>query len=297
MQTPPPWLDRVAYPFPSRAFATAAGDLHYVDSGGVDSGGGQPVVFVHGNPDWSFAYRHVMTGLAGRCRTIAVDHLGFGLSDKPTDWDYLPSSHAANFAAFADHLDLDRVVLVVNDWGGPIALPWALAHPERVAGLVLMNTWCWSTNGDWYYELFSRMFGGTVGRQLIRRANVFTRLLLPLLVRDPAARTPEVRRHFTRITPRGVQRKGSWTLPGQIMKSGPWLDRQWDGIGRLAQVPVSIVWGARDPIFIRHEYRRWAAALPNSTLTLLDDVGHYPHEDRPDAVIAAIRTHLHASDV
>ena len=91
-----------------------------------------------------------MTGLAGQCRTIAVNHLGFGLSDKPTDWDHLPSSHAANFAAFADHLNLDQVVLVVNDRGGPIALPWALAHPERLAGLVLMNTWCWSANGDWF---------------------------------------------------------------------------------------------------------------------------------------------------
>lgn len=287
MQTPPSWFDRVAYPFTSRAFRTPAGDMHY-----VDEGAGQPVLCVHGNPDWSFSYRHVISGLAGQCRRIAVDHVGFGLSDKPVDWDYLPRSHAANFAAFADHLDIDRVVLVVNDWGGPIALPWALANPERLAGLVLMNTWCWSTNGDRYYELFSGFLGGPLGRVLIRRANVFAGLVLPRMIRDPAARAPEVRRHLTRITPVGRERKGSWVLPRQIIEAGPWLDEQWGHMDRLAQVPTSIVWGLRDPVFVRHEYRRWAEALPRAELTTLADAGHHPHEDRPDAVLAAVRAHL-----
>jgi len=289
VQTLPSWFDHSRYPFEPRTFATPAGDMHY-----VDEGAGQPVVCVHGNPDWSFSYRHVIAGLTGECRVIACDHIGFGLSDKPGDFDYRVRSHAANFAAFADHLDLHRVVLVVNDWGGPIALPWALDHPDRVAGLVLCNTYLWSAKGERLFEAFSAVMGGPVGRLLIRRANLFAGVLHPLMLRRRASRRWAVRRHIAEITRNGRQRKGQWVFPREIVESGPWQEEQWARIATLAQIPTSIVWGARDPIFRKKECRHWLAGLPHSEVIKLDDAAHYPHEDRPDAVIAAVRRCLSA---
>src|SRR5690349_10562936 len=137
--SPPVWLDRQAYPFTPRRLKLAAGTVSY-----LDEGRGDPLLFVHGTPTWSFEYRHLIRALAPRHRCIAPDHLGFGLSERPADLPYTPEAHARVLAEFVDKLGLGRFTLVVHDFGGPIGLPLALDHPERVRGLVLLNTWMWS---------------------------------------------------------------------------------------------------------------------------------------------------------
>src|SRR5687767_10540954 len=87
----PEWLDRVAFPFRSRFLQTQHGHVHYVDEG--PPGSDEVVLLVHGTPSWSFEYRHVIPELSKSRRVIAVDHLGFGLSDRPKDFDYTPESH------------------------------------------------------------------------------------------------------------------------------------------------------------------------------------------------------------
>jgi pimeloyl-ACP methyl ester carboxylesterase len=136
---PPAWLDRAAFPFAARNLALHDGRIHYIDEGpeGADS----LLVLVHGTPTWSFEYRHLIHALRPRHRVIALDHLGFGLSDRPAAADYRPEAHARRFAEFVEALGLPRFTLVTHDFGGPIALPFAAAHPDRVAGLVLFNTW------------------------------------------------------------------------------------------------------------------------------------------------------------
>lgn len=118
------WIDRNEYPFASHYFQTSAGKLHY-----VDEGEGPPIVMLHGNPTWSFLYRNLIKQLSSRYRCIAPDYLGFGLSDKPFDWNYRPEEHAKNLAALIEHLGLKEVTLVVNDWGGPIGMHYAVTHP------------------------------------------------------------------------------------------------------------------------------------------------------------------------
>lgn len=88
-------------------------------------------------------------------RCIAPDHIGFGLSDKPFEWDYMPTSQAENFERFMESLDLDGITLIVNDWGGPIGLSYAINHPEKIKRLIILNTWLWSVADDWYYQGFS----------------------------------------------------------------------------------------------------------------------------------------------
>ena len=130
----PAWLDRAQWPFPARFHQLPEGHLHY-----VDEGEGAPILFSHGTPTWAFEWRHVLAGLPN-ARRIAVDHLGFGLSDRPPDAGYRPEDHARRFAEFAESLDLHDVTLVVHDFGGPIALQWALDHPDRLKRLVILNS-------------------------------------------------------------------------------------------------------------------------------------------------------------
>ncbi len=112
--------------------------LHY-----IDEGSGEPVVMLHGNPTWSFYYRHMIDSLRGSYRVIAPDHIGCGMSDKPDDsqYNYTLASRVDDLELLLDHLGLDRdLTLVMHDWGGMIGMAYAARHPERIARLVVSNT-------------------------------------------------------------------------------------------------------------------------------------------------------------
>jgi haloalkane dehalogenase len=120
---------------------------HYVEVDGlrlhrVDEGAGEPILCFHGEPSWAFLYRKMLPSLveAGR-RVICPDYAGFGRSDKPTDrgW-YTYDRHVELVSRLLEPLDLRQATVVVQDWGGPIGLRWAVAHPDRVARLVILNT-------------------------------------------------------------------------------------------------------------------------------------------------------------
>jgi haloalkane dehalogenase len=113
--------------------------LHYLDEGARD---GAPIVCFHGEPTWAFLYRKMVTALtAGGHRVICPDYAGFGRSDKPTDrrW-YTYDRHVELVSALLGGLDLRDATVVVQDWGGPIGLRWAVEHADRVARLVILNT-------------------------------------------------------------------------------------------------------------------------------------------------------------
>ena len=121
--------------------------MHFVDEG---DGDGPPILFLHGEPTWSYLYRTMVTGLSGAGRRVAPDLFGFGRSDKPTDRAfYTYDRHAASFTSFVERLDLTEMTLVVHDWGGPIGLRFAVEHPERVARLVVLNTDVFAVSDRW----------------------------------------------------------------------------------------------------------------------------------------------------
>ena len=155
----PAWVSERLYPFESRFFTTPGGRMHY-----VDEGAGAPIVFLHGNPSWSFEFRGLVADLRDRFRCVAPDHLGFGLSARPgRGEEHHPAAHAENFIALMHHLGLDDVTLFLADWGGPIGLEFARRHPERVARLVIVNTWAWPVDDDLHFVAFSRLMGGAAG--------------------------------------------------------------------------------------------------------------------------------------
>lgn len=111
--------------------------MHY-----VDEGGGSPVVCFHGEPTWAYLYRHMLPPLvAGGHRVVCPDYAGFGRSDKPTElgW-YSYDRHVEHVSGLLEALDLRRATVVVQDWGGPIGLRWAVEHADRVDRLVILNT-------------------------------------------------------------------------------------------------------------------------------------------------------------
>ena len=122
-------------------------DPHWHDADGLrlhytDEGSGDPVICFHGEPTWAYLYRKLVGPLvAAGQRVVCPDYPGFGRSDKPTDrgW-YSYDRHVDCVSSLLAALDLSAVTVVVQDWGGPIGLRWAVENPERVARLVILNT-------------------------------------------------------------------------------------------------------------------------------------------------------------
>jgi haloalkane dehalogenase len=119
---------------------TEVGDLriHY-----VDEGEGNPIICFHGEPSWAYLYRKMIPPLvAGGHRVVAHDHAGFGRSDKPTDRGWYTYDRHTEIATdvLSNHLDLRNATVVVQDWGGPIGLRWAMENQDRVDRIVIMNT-------------------------------------------------------------------------------------------------------------------------------------------------------------
>ena len=214
--------------------------------------------------------------------------MGFGLSDKPKEWSYLPNDHAANLAALIDDLELRDITLVVQDWGGPIGMSYALTHPENVARIVIMNTWAWPVNRDPYYIAFSGFVGGPIGRMLIRRNNFFADTIMRQAFGDKRKLTPAAHAQYLKALDNPDDRTGCMVFPKQIIGSTPWLGSLWDKIVVLRDKPVLIVWGMKDIAFRAKELRQWEQAFPAARVVRLPTVGHYVQEEAPEELAEAV---------
>jgi haloalkane dehalogenase len=277
------WIDQGEYPFESHHFQVPAGSLHY-----IDEGSGPPIVMVHGNPTWSFQYRKLVKRLRSDYRCIALDHLGFGLSDKPEAWSYLPQDHAANLTALIEGLGLKNITLIVQDWGGPLGLSYAVARPENVARIVIMNTWSWPVNRDPYYIAFSGFMGGPIGRTLIRRYNFFARSIMRQAFGDKRKLSAAAHEHYLRALATPEERTGCLVFPKQIIESTPWLSQLWRNISTLNGKPKLIVWGMKDIAFREKELKQWERTFPEARTVRLSTVGHFVQEEAPDELAKAV---------
>jgi haloalkane dehalogenase len=281
------WVDREAYPFRSRWRDLPGGRMHY-----VDEGAGEPVVLVHGTPEWSFGWRHLVRALSPARRCLAMDHLGFGLSDKPPDGRYGPEDHAARLAALLDPLDLRQATLVVHDFGVPIGLAWALDHPDRVARLVVLNGWLWSLAGDPGVRRVMRVMAGPLGRWLYLYLNLSPRVLLPYAFGDRSRLSPAVHAQYLAPFPRPRDRHGPWGLARAVLGSSAWYAALEARRDRLAAKPALLLWGLADPAFRPHHLARWRAALPGAEVVALPGVGHFPQEEAAGDVVGRVRAFL-----
>lgn len=280
----PSWLDRSEYPFTSRCFDHGDGRMHY-----LDEGQGPVVLFVHGTPDWSFGFRHLMKALRGSHRCVAIDHLGFGLSDKPPQADYTVAAHAQRLQRFIDHLGLTDITLVVTDFGGGIGLQHALEHPMNVKGIVLYNTWMWDLMPDKRFSRPSAIMHSWFGRLLYLHFGFSVNVMMPAAYGDKSRLTKSVHAHYRNALPDAASRAATFACVQEIANAGPFWNAHWERVHRLKTIPALIAWGMKDRFFPPDLLERWKQALPDALVRTFPDAGHFVHEEQPEALVSAIR--------
>jgi haloalkane dehalogenase len=275
-------VDDVLYPFDSHWYEWNGARMHY-----VDEGEGLPVVMLHGNPTWSFLYRKVIQKLKGKCRCIAPDYPGFGLSDHPKGYGYTPQEHAGWVKALLDHLELDRYVLIMQDWGGPIGLANAVEHPERVAGMLLLNTWCWPAHMN--ALVFSLVMGGPFREWMHQKHNFFARRVIPWGISSGSKYDPDVIDAYLAPFATYENRRGTAEFPYQIRKSAAWLASIEKRLKLLKQTPKEMFRAMKDPAFGSNAYiHRWRSYFPDIFTERVKDASHYLQEDCPDKIVEGL---------
>ena len=253
----------------------------------VDEGDGPPVVFWHGEPTWSFLWRHVIPPVrdAG-FRCIAPDLVGFGRSDKPTDgaW-YSYDRHCALATTLLEDLDLRDATFVVHDWGGPIGLRLAVEHPDRVGRMVMMDTGLWT--GRQRMTDAWRAF-----RDFVERTED---LPISFLV-DGATRralTEEEKAAYDAPFPDAASKAGARAfpllIPHEVDAPGAAEGRAVLAALRDDERPVLLLWAAEDPVLTLDVGERFAKAIGHPGIDrVIPEASHFLQEDQGSMVGAAI---------
>lgn len=266
----------------------------------LDEGAGEPIVMLHGNPTWSFYWRNLILALSGEYRCIAPDHIGCGLSDKPTaaEYDFRLKSRVDDLEALLDSLALtSHITLVVQDWGGMIGLGYAARHPDRIKCIVATNTGCSrlpkAKGFPWSLWLGRNT---RLGAWLILNRNAFVKFAAKWCVtRKPLS--PEVKAMYLQPYDTPAHRLAVLKFVQNIPLKPTDIDydlvvKVEESAAKFAGVPVRLLWGMKDFVFDEYFLKEWQRLYPHAQTSTWPDCGHYLLEDAGDEVIPLIREFL-----
>jgi len=278
-------LDPGSFPYESRLCPVGGAKLRY-----VDEGSGPTLFMLHGNPTWSFVYRHLIEGLRNDYRCVAVDMAGFGLSEPPEDFSFKPAAQADLITSFLEAVDLRDATLIAHDWGGPVGIAAMTRTEGRITRLCLGNTWLWPVNGQFHYEWFSRFMGGPIGKFNAEKFALFVNFFMPTSVKRRKLTKQEMQAYRAPFA-NGRSRTPMHVFPREITGSGAWLGQLSEKIPQF-EGPIHFVWPEKDIAFRKKELNRWLTMLPHASHDIIENCGHYLWEEAPEDCLASIRTFL-----
>ena len=278
------WINRELYPFVSRFAEIDGHRIHY-----IDEGEGIPILFSHGTPEWSFGWRDLVKGLRSQYRCIAIDHLGFGLSDKPVDADYSVRAHAERLEKIINKLQLPEFHIVANDFGLSIALAFAINHPERVQKISIFNGWMWPLGNDPHYAMPAKIMRTWLGRVMYKYFNFPVNVVMPAAFGDKRKLTNEVHRHYKLALPDPASRTAAYAFAHELLDAEPFWADLWRRRERISAKPFLVFWGMKDAFVPPYELEKWEKALTNARIIRLENAGHFAQEEEPEAMIHELK--------
>jgi haloalkane dehalogenase len=264
----------------------------------VDSGAGDPVVFLHGNPTSSYLWRNVIPYVEGVARCLAPDLIGMGESGKAPSGSYRFRDHGRYLDAWFEALGLDRnITLVVHDWGSALGFDWAERHRRRVRGLVYMEAIVQPLTWDQWPERARQVFQAMrspAGEEMVLQRNVFVERILPASVLRGLTEEEMAVYRRPYLEP-GESRRPTLTWPREIPIGGEPRDvvtvveryARW-----LAQSDVPKLFVDADPgVILTGSQREFCRTWPNQDEITVPG-SHFVQEDSPSAIGRAVAAFL-----
>lgn len=280
------------FPFKRNYLDLDGQQYHY-----LNEGQGEPVVMVHGNPSWSFYYRNLVTALSEQFQCIVPDHIGCGLSDKPSDenYNYTLEQRIDDLEALLEHLQISsNITLVVHDWGGMIGMGYAARYPERIKRLVILNTAAFNLPQTKPFPVPLWICRNTyLGTVLVRGFNAFSSIASYVGVkRKPMSKA--VRKAYVAPFNSWKNRISTLRFVQDIPlkpsdKNYQLVDSIDNGLQNFQNIPTVICWGLKDFVFDKYFLNVWKKKMPHATVHEFYDCGHYILEDASNEVINIVQ--------
>lgn len=270
------------FPFKRNFMRVDSWHIHY-----VDEGEGEIVMLFHACPMWSFAYRNLIAELSKKYRVIAPDLPGFGLSDKPEDFDYMLNSYIFLLEEFIQNLNLTRFHIVGHGWGGTIAAGYAVQHPNMISSIIMMNSIAFS-----HYSIPLRLV-------LCRLPFLGPLLTAYMKILESGYRKlpREIKKCYD-IPLEGKESKLPLLRFVQAIPAVPEADTVQAilaieaGLWMFRTTPVRIIWAMKDWLYNKNALRLWHKNLPNAEIHTLAQAGRYIQEDAPEELETLITEFL-----
>ncbi len=290
------------YPFRGQHTRIRGLQLHFLDEGPKAS---PPLVMLHGNPSWSYYYRHLVLALQTDFRCIVPDHIGMGLSEKPREQDYefTLDRRADDLEALLETVGVkENITLVLHDWGGMIGMRYAMRHADKIKRLVILNTAAFHLPAGkrvpWQLTL-SRV--PLLNMILNQGLNAFCRGAVKYCVtRQPmsAEVAAAYLAPYNSWQSRLAVRKFVEAIPLQPGHQAYAAVEQVDkALQRFSTLPMLICWGLQDFVFDGHYLNEWESRFPQAQVQRFEDAGHYILEDAAADVIPLIRQFLEKNPI
>ena len=267
--------------------------MHYLDEGDQDA---EVAIMLHGNPSWSYYYRFLVTALNNRYRCIVPDHIGMGLSEKPSEhqYDFTLERRVSDLVALLDNLNIKKdITLVVHDWGGMIGMAYAIRHPERIKRLVVLNTAAfplpngttiplslWLSRIPYLNRLLNQglnAFCRGAVKHCVSRAPMPDQVANAYLAPYNSWDTRLAVRRFVEDIPLGPEDK-AYDIVNEVGMN----------LKNLSDKPMLICWGMKDFVFNHVFLDEWISRFPLAEVYRFHDAGHYVLEDASDDIIPLI---------
>ncbi|MBD3343151.1 MAG: alpha/beta fold hydrolase [Candidatus Lokiarchaeota archaeon] len=276
-----------SFPFKPNYVKVNGFQMHY-----VDEGEGEIIVCLHGMPTWGYLYRNFIRKLSKSYRLIVPDQMGFGKSDVPQDKPYILKQHINNLKAFVEILNLKDIALIVQDWGGPIGIGYAVDNPDNVKRLIIMNTsigvmkenvkpWYYSMEKRGIYDKFIKNIGGIMKMGINNKEKI-----TPTLLEAYEAPFPNDESYIGAL---------AWPKDIPVGKSHPSAESMLhirENLDNLENKPKILIWGLKDPIFPPMLIEWWNKIYPGIETHKIEEASHFLQEDSPKEIIEIIKRFL-----
>ena len=251
----------------------------------LDFGQGVAVVFVHGTPVSSNEFLEVIDKLKNHYRCIAIDHLGFGESAKPKNGDYTLMAHRRRLNLFLDKLGVKKIHLVVTDFGGPIALPFAADNWENILSLTIMNSWGWLLEDT---EVQLKRMGWLMRSWLMKQMYIYFNFSARVMIKSAWGKhrplTKERHDFYINKFKHPDERVGTWGFVQALFDKSDFTWEIGKRLNLLSPKPTQIIWGMSDKFISSANMVRWQQLLPHAEVHKIEKAGHFVSEECPEIV-------------
>ena len=274
-------------------------ESHFIDIQGykmhyLDEGQGEVVLLLHGNPTWCYYYRDVIEKLKSNFRVIAPDFIGMGLSDRLPKGVYLKAKdRMKQLNEFLDKLKIDRFSVVMHDWGGPIGTGMMAKRADKINKIVYLNTTL--TETEILPKMIKKAASPVIGKIITRTTMRFLKWMTSFGVVKKLSK--ETCRGYYYPYKTKFRREAIWGFVKDIPfdESHPTYKEMFslvDGVEKLQNVPVKIIWGLKDPCFHIGMLNKVIRLFPKAEVMEILDAGHLVLDDAKDTAIPAIEDFL-----